>query len=377
VNTQEKVALIRARFIHRNDVFSWQWFDPEKGAGYARQTVGTCPNDPPCPKRQCPHISNLPIGDGHIIQHLSGARTMGMYQLAEDNTVKWLCFDVDIIKNAPEGVDALSEAVKEHTLALARTLVKHLGKGTFLVERSGSKGFHLWVFFSEPIPARLVLALGRWIDGQTPPPNGIAVEVFPKQTSQQGFGNLVKLPLGVHRKTGQRCFFVNAAFEDLPNQWAALQNVSLLDRKDVEEVLRIHNVEAPHSIRTDEVNNQFGRWGIPCISRVMEEGLAPGAKNIGMFRTMAFTRACGYSQAYGEAIAEVLNSNSANPLDPNITQTTIESVFANDYSPFPCGEPLMDQFCTSKCRFFTGKLRDRWVRYGKDVEDAVGVISRD
>ena len=37
------------------------------------------------------------------------------------------------------------------------------------------------------------------------------IEVFPKQdeVNEGGFGNLLRLPLGVHRRTGQEGFFVD------------------------------------------------------------------------------------------------------------------------------------------------------------------------
>jgi hypothetical protein len=55
----------------------------------------------------------------------------------------------------------------------------------------------------------------------------------------------------------------------------------------------------------------------------------------------------------------------------------LESAYSEDYSQFPCNDPLIDQYCSSKCRFFSGKLRERWIRYGKAPSDAVGKISRD
>jgi hypothetical protein len=42
--------------------------------------------------------------------------------------------------------------------------------------------------------------------------HSIDIEVFPKQTSLDGkdLGNLMKLPLGVHRVTGRRAVFINS-----------------------------------------------------------------------------------------------------------------------------------------------------------------------
>jgi hypothetical protein len=53
------------------------------------------------------------------------------------------------------------------------------------------------------------------------------LEVFPKQdhVSGQGFGNLVKLPLGVHRKTGKRSYFYECPDRDVEHQLAWLATV--------------------------------------------------------------------------------------------------------------------------------------------------------
>lgn len=93
------------------------------------------------------------------------------------------------------------------------------------IATSGHKGLHVYVFTDGPLPAEASrqLAIGL-LDGygcfepvrgqhfwrHTTSYKTLEIEVFPKQTSLEGkdLGNLMKLPLGVHRVTGQRAEFL-------------------------------------------------------------------------------------------------------------------------------------------------------------------------
>ena len=53
------------------------------------------------------------------------------------------------------------------------------------------------------------------------------LEVFPKQDklTGKGLGNLVKLPLGIHRQTGKRSYFVECSNRNVENQLAFLMKI--------------------------------------------------------------------------------------------------------------------------------------------------------
>ena len=105
-------------------------------------------------------------------------------------TVWWGCVDWD---DGPE--ESLVHARNVHE-ALAQIGI------TGWVERSRSKGFHLWVFFTEPLAARIVR------DGLMGVCNVVGAptkEVNPKQTSLVGkkIGNGMRLPYPALRTPGQ------------------------------------------------------------------------------------------------------------------------------------------------------------------------------
>jgi hypothetical protein len=74
------------------------------------------------------------------------------------------------------------------------------------IEPSGSKGYHGWILLGEFVPAWMIIKVLKLALRQLEEGEGITcrVEVFPKQAVAQDLGNLIKLPWGIHRKTGKR-----------------------------------------------------------------------------------------------------------------------------------------------------------------------------
>lgn len=116
-----------------------------------------------------------------IDRHLDGTEPIGVYPLMDDGNVWWGCTDLD---------NGESDLVHARNLA---TLLEAGGVNAW-VERSRSKGFHVWTFASEPIPAMVMrhalLAAHQRLEIP-------AKEVNPKQTTMdglKGYGNYVRLP---------------------------------------------------------------------------------------------------------------------------------------------------------------------------------------
>jgi len=166
-----KASEIMKLFVHRRDIYAVQ------------VKVG----------ENCIYIPRYEVLTETEVQlHLDGKITIGVYALNTDNTVKWMCFDIDKahVKNSEETCRVVAERC-----------VQRFGDSAVRVEESGSPhNFHVWVFFAEPIQAVQARTLGQQVL------NGLSgVELFPKQTTLTGkmLGNLVKLPLGLHKKSGK------------------------------------------------------------------------------------------------------------------------------------------------------------------------------
>lgn len=131
-----------------------------------------------------------PLQEGLIYDHLRGYITLGAYLLDQDSQGRFLVLDAD---DEPDWrrVQALAGALSE------------MGATSYL-EKS-RRGGHLWIFFREPAPGKDIREFGHGLLDYF----GIeGIELFPKQDElTTGPGSLVRMPFGVHRKTGRRYGF--------------------------------------------------------------------------------------------------------------------------------------------------------------------------
>lgn len=122
----------------------------------------------------------LPVTRDQFEMHLSGEVPIGIYPLVTSGSlapqVRWGCTDID--------VEDLTAAVN------LRSALRVLGL-TSWVERSRSKGYHVWVFAQTWVPAldmRQALLLAHQLIELHPK------EVNPKQVGGVELGNYVRLP---------------------------------------------------------------------------------------------------------------------------------------------------------------------------------------
>lgn len=195
-------------FAGREDLHARQWASRDGRGGYT-----------PVYKPLTPRL---------IQGHLVGNETLGVYCLRADGTSQFMVLDLDITKATLEQalVNAdFAQQVRQDLLSTTQKLeqyCKDLGLSP-LIENSGYKGRHLWVFFEQPMPAEIVHTLGqlflRKVHDQIP--GTLHLEFFPKQpnlNTKKKLGNLVKLPLGIHQKSGRRSFFMQSTGETV-SQW--------------------------------------------------------------------------------------------------------------------------------------------------------------
>lgn len=202
-------------FSGREDCFARQWVNrAEQKQGYV-----------PVPR---------PMEPSDVQDHLRGTKTFGIYLLRSDSTVHVGVIDVDLAPAYRSGkisADTKRQIMRERTYLISR--IKELGQQMgmeALVEFSGGKGFHFWYFFDPSIPAKLAKqALEVIASPVSKDVSTFHLEVFPKQDqlSGKGFGNLVKLPLGVHRLTGKRSVFLECANRSDQAQLQFLDRVKL------------------------------------------------------------------------------------------------------------------------------------------------------
>ncbi|MFC6858918.1 reverse transcriptase domain-containing protein [Zunongwangia atlantica] len=139
--------------------------------------------------------------------------------------VKWVCFDIDIVKAkleqdkkvTEETLEKVQFATEEIAILLQRLEIP------FVKEFSGRRGYHIWVIFEDLISKENAYYFVNYIKTSIKPkiPNYVDVEIFPKipktAYKSKGIGYGVKLPLSYHR-LGVRSYFIQNNYNPLYNQ---------------------------------------------------------------------------------------------------------------------------------------------------------------
>ncbi|NUO20383.1 hypothetical protein HUU59_13135 [bacterium] len=145
--------------------------------------------------------------------HVAGDTTIGIYPIDKDNKVKFLALDIDVNKEHTDKVQEYLPALQNTARKLLKA-AEDLGLHA-LLEFSGRKGYHVILLFAELVPAAQARQLGRvLISKMGTLPDGLHIEIFPKQDSidgKKGLGNLIKLPFALHRVSNQRSALLNLA----------------------------------------------------------------------------------------------------------------------------------------------------------------------
>jgi len=140
------------------------------------------------------------------IHHGKGLRTYGIYSVNEVQATKFIVWDIDTFLPGP--LDAITEALYE----------MGVNENCYLEEFSGRKGHHVWLPFESWFPASVAWRAGRAVMQRA----GVEVECYPKQEEVADLGNLIKLPLGIHRVTGQKSRFIGWGAE---GNWVYVQPI--------------------------------------------------------------------------------------------------------------------------------------------------------
>lgn len=193
------------------------------------------------PRIKCKDCTNrqlIPVTDETVRRHLMGHApgshrdfTIGVYPLLADDTCWFLAADFDK-QTWQDDVGAFADTCQQLGVPAA-------------VERSRSgNGAHVWIFFSEPLPARLARQLGCSLITETMerrPEIGLDSydRLFPNQDTvpQGGFGNLIALPLQKKPRANRNSAFVGRHLQPYADQWAFLSSLRRMPRCDVESLV--------------------------------------------------------------------------------------------------------------------------------------------
>jgi len=230
VPRQHDLVTFVTLFSGREGVYARQWVSPTGESGYT-------PVEEPL---------TLKVAENHLL----GNFTIGSYPVRLDNTVNYIAFDLDVAKFAVAKAITSRTAwnglmTKIHRVACNLVDVAAGHELSMYIEDSGFKGRHCWIFLDSPVQAGVAKKCAEVLASRVMPlPAEVTIELFPKQTSVKrgGLGNLIKLPLGIHRRTGKRALFLEPDGSPYPDQLEVLHRVRKASRRAVYGAIQKLNV---------------------------------------------------------------------------------------------------------------------------------------
>ncbi len=159
-----------------------------------------------------------PITIDIITMMLKGGYSIGTYQQQLYNDkLKWICFDFDTNKKS-DNLEELLELKEKYVIPFINSLKEK--QIEYLIEFSGRRGFHIWVFFNQIISKNLAFDITNSLIGnlyfELKNDKLFGIDLFPKARSNKKpnkYGLQVKMPLSRHQGTGTHSYFL----KDLDN----------------------------------------------------------------------------------------------------------------------------------------------------------------
>lgn len=255
-----------------------------------------------------------------FMAHLNGVTGLGIVPIRDDDTCWFATLDLDAHGDAPDiDLYGLEERVREKDLPLT-------------VCRSKSGGAHLYLFGSEPLPARVVrVTLARWAEEL----GYGGCEVFPKQD------HLPDIP-GEGKQWGNwlnLCYFDAAAPDQLRYAVEGGRRIEFEHFIDIAENRRI---SASVLVEKSETTHSEAP---PCIQGLISNGVPSGYRNEALYNIVIYLK-----QAFPETWKDKAFDFNARIFEKPLTHAeakkTIQSAGRRAYR-YKCKEDPIRSLCKS------------------------------
>lgn len=302
--------------------------------------------------------------------HLEGQRAIGIYPLLDDGTVRFCCGDIDTAKKGHA-----NDASDRAALDGGRTLIAQLAKygvvtGVYL-ERSRSRGTHVWLFFQRPVPAytarRLLQAAALAC--------GVSVEVFPKQDTLSPnetparLGNYINLPYVGDGPRDRRVML------DETDQPIALADFLAEFEAFDPSLLALAFQQTPPLAKSTRATlgriTKESMGPTPCFLRLISAGADEGMRNDTAAVLAMHLNRQGRTKDEALDLLERWNRHNRPPLPDQEVTTVLESIYRRDYRSLWCEHPAVAAMCSPTCPVFA---KAEAARQSSDVEEAVAIL---
>jgi hypothetical protein len=295
------------------------------------------------------HQEKEKVTDAVILAHLVGKRPYGVYLLTGDTT-RAVAVDFD-----------------QERLALPVSYVAAAGRyglSTY-IERSKSKGYHVWMFFEPPgVLAHKARLVARKVLADVGAPE---TEIFPKQDALAdgvSYGNFINAPLfGALVPKGRTVFVDPAAPEKAyPDQWELLEGMHRLTEKDLDAAIERCHLEGQDRPQA-QANNGSGSplevsaFGLlPCARRMLAEGVS-SYQRVSCFRLAVHLKRNGIPHDLALVVLKAWAKKNR-PAEGRrvITEQEVDyqtrSAYDRPYRGFGCEHAAMAAYCHQDCPLY-------------------------
>lgn len=310
--------------------------------------------------------------DGEYLhKHLKNLATFGIYVLTADSKCNFLCIDIDIPKNELDTIDVTDSTkkfsyLKEKIFKLLEVLNKKLkiDNMSILLEDTGGRGYHIWIFFAEGIDAEKVVKLHRIIKNFV----DFDFEFFPKQPSineKRRFGNLIKLPLGIHQKYKSQSSFLELnnrkvkAIRSLEENLSYLTKINRIPTEKIDQIIE-QNKDLLKTVKIESINaEKFQQIERPLYIKDLDFLFAK-CSALNRLKTKAekgiqfshqeafhFTNIMLSVENTDELIQKCLKHSFGTKFNPEKTEREIEKI--KPLYPSSCGKLIDHKICDGYC----------------------------
>jgi len=290
------------------------------------------------------------VADNVILSHLTGKQSYGVYLLTGERTG---ALAVDFDQDDLSLPIAYVTGVRRHDMSA-------------YIERSKSKGYHVWMFFEGPVSAYKARLVAKKILTDIGKPQ---TEIFPKQDVLADgvlYGNFINAPLFGALVPKSRTVFVDPDDPSAvyPDQWQLLETVRRVPELRLDAIIESCKLEEhgyvykkQQSASHTKSNNDVSPFGLaPCARRMLAEGVS-SFQRVSCFRLAVQLKRNG--MPYDLALITLKTWAQKNrPKDGKriITDNEIEyqtkCAFENTYRSIGCESPAVDAYCDGSCPLY-------------------------
>jgi len=283
------------------------------------------------------------VNNDVILRHLSGKKPYGFYPLFGNKT-RVIVMDFDT-RNRLDPMEFLNAS-------------KHYGLSPY-IERSKSKGYHVWIFFEEDgvlaLKPRLVVKLILEEIEKT------ATEIFPKQDAticSVLYGSFINAPLfGILVPNGKTVFIDPYTFKPYPNQWEFLESVHRHKESHLDYIIELNNLTPVSAVSPAVEHPTIKKHSWFCFPICTQKMLASGVthyQRVSCFRLAVHLKRLGLPHDAAIAVLKVWAQKNRPQIGKQIiSESEIIAqtlyAYAKDYRGYGCNSEAVAPFCEPDC----------------------------